>query len=78
VRDVGNWPTVWLLAPVMFLGAAVALLGYRLDPEALTLAAIGALFIWRGRAYVLAECPHCRERVPQRATACRHCGRDLP
>ena len=24
------------------------------------------------------QCPHCQEWVPLRATACSHCGRDLP
>jgi rRNA maturation endonuclease Nob1 len=24
------------------------------------------------------RCPHCRELIPDRATVCSHCGRDVP
>lgn len=36
-----------------------------------------AIFMKRN-PMVYRQCPHCRESVVREATACRHCGHDLP
>ena len=47
----------------------------------IAIAAAVGLFVWYARKSAVAagklkHCPHCRELIDGKATACKHCGRD--
>lgn len=76
-----------ILALVAVLGLLPAVIAKRKGHSFLAFWLMGAMFFivalpWalliRPNPVVFQQCPHCRERASAQATACPHCGRDLP
>jgi hypothetical protein len=73
------------IAPIAWIAAFFTLLiavgnrppGRRPDGKYRTGGLLGGLWDSGVIAATMRDCPHCLEKIPRKATVCRHCGRDV-
>lgn len=74
--DPRNWPLIFYMALAAWMLAAIFYSRGQTEQSYLALL-FGFGFFVLGINMMKIQCPHCGERIAEKAKVCRHCGRDV-